>query len=150
MNESNKITESKLPPIEKIAEAYSVIADDRIKRIDDNTYIVTSSNGERQYKVTIKGNRYRSDDNATKFQRYAGYPILATLMLNGSITFPTNLTSVMKGINWNAINKKYKRNYAAALNAALTDKGLSATEIDEVKAAINNSYEQFVQSDIVV
>lgn len=141
MESKNK--EIKLPPIEKIAEAYSVIADGRIEELDEDTFIVTSSNGEKTYKVVSKGTHYRSNDSATKFARYAGYPIIAVLMHKKLIPVPEAFLKDLAGINWNAINKKYKRNYAAALDAALEEKGLSAASIEEIKREMAMGYEKF-------
>lgn len=141
----------KLPPIEKIAEAWSVIADNRIDKIDDATYVITSSNGAKQYKVTIKGDRYRSDDSATKFARYAGYPILAVLMYQQALPVPNAaLLSFLKGIDWNALNKKHKRNYSEALDEALTTKGATVAEIDRIKSEMQQCYDRFVTLDISV
>ena len=143
-------TEKKLPPIEKIPEAYSVLADGRIKEVDDNTYLITSSNGEKEYKVTITGNRYRSNDNATKFARYAGYPILAVLMYKHILPQPEEFLHLFAGINWTAINKEYKRDYAAALKAALESKHISAEETSEIYILIKECYDRFCALDIVV
>ena len=54
----------KSPPIEKIYEAYSAIADMRIT-IEDNHAAVSSSDGSREYTVTWTDNTYASDDSAT-------------------------------------------------------------------------------------
>ena len=49
----------KLPPIEKIYEAYSALADDRIN-IEGNMAYVGSSNGKKSYKVEWEGDTYSS------------------------------------------------------------------------------------------
>ena len=140
----------KLPPLEKIAEAYSVIADNRIEQIDENTYIITSSNREKTYKVVFQNNRYRSNDSATKFQRYAGYPILAVLMYKSELPVNNEYIGYFSNIDWNAINKKYKRDYAEALDAALAEKNISAPILDKIKAEIKSCYDIFLKLDIIV
>ncbi len=142
--------EKKLPPLEKIAEAYSVLADHRIEAIDAHTFLVTSSNGEKQYKVVCNDNHYRSNDSATKFVRYAGYPVLAVLMYQKRLPVPEQYLSVLKGINWNAINKKYKRDYAAALDAALEEKQIPTQTIQGIKEAMKACFEAFIRLDITV
>ncbi len=142
--------EKKLPPIEKIAEAYSVIADKRIKQTDMDVFMVSSSNGEKEYKVTVKGNYYRSNDSATKFARYPGYPVLAVLMVQHLIPVPENLLPYLEKINWNEINKKYKRDYAKALDAALAEKGISEDTINAIKGAMKNTYNKFIELGIKV
>lgn len=149
--DKTEVKERKLPPIEKIAEAYSVLADGRIEEMDPNAYIITSSNGEKTYKVVCKDNHYRSNDSATKFVRYAGYPVLAVLMLKGIIpSLPPTLLTDLANINWNAINKKYKRDYAAALDAAFDEKGLSKETIATIKKNMNECFGKFKESNITV
>ena len=142
--------DKKLPPVEKIAEAYSVLADHRIEAIDANTFLVTSSNGEKQYKVVCNDNHYRSNDSATKFGRYAGYPVLAVLMYQKRLPVPEQYLSVLKGINWNAINKKYKRDYAAAFDAAFEEKQIPTQTIQGIKEAMKACFEAFIRLDITV
>ena len=73
---------NKLPPIEKIYEAYSAIADNRIA-LHENYAAVLSSDKSKEYTVGWNGNVYTSDDNATYWQGYAGYPVIAVLMEAG-------------------------------------------------------------------
>ena len=123
----------KLPPIEKIAEAYSVIADNRLTEESESTYIVVSSNKEKFYKVTIDGNLYRSNDNATKFAHYPGYPILAVLMYKKLLPIPDQYLKYFKYINWNEVNKKYKRDYALALDHVFKEINIPNDVIDNIK-----------------
>ena len=142
--------EVKLPPIEKIAEAYSVIANNRIEEVDENTFLVVSSNGEKSYKVTINGDRFRSNDSATKFARYAGYPILAVLMYQHRLPLPDEYLKDFKDINWNQLNKEYKRDYAAALDAALESKNLLKEDIVIIKELMRQCYQQFKKLHITI
>jgi len=107
----------KLPPIEKVYEAYTAIADRRVAFRGDAAS-VKSSDGARQYTVAWEGNRYSSDDNATFWQGYAGYPVLAVLMLQGKLPLDRTALPFLSGINWNALNRKNRRNYAAAFAEA--------------------------------
>ena len=61
----------KLPPIEKIYEAYSAIVDGRIA-LFENYATVLSSNREKEYTVTWENDVYSANDNATYWQGYAG------------------------------------------------------------------------------
>ena len=70
----------KLPPIEKIYEAYSAIADCRI-RISTNSAEILSSDNRKSYYVQWDGDTYKSNDSATYWNGNAGYPILAILMI---------------------------------------------------------------------
>ena len=140
----------KLPPIEKIAEAYSAIDDNRISEENENTYIVTSSNKEKTYKVTINNNLYRSNDNATKFARYAGYPIIAVLMFKKLLPIPNQYLQYFKDINWNEINKKYKRDYALALDHILAEKNIPDDIILKIKESISECYDKFISLNIKI
>ena len=70
----------KLPPLEKVFEAYSAIADGRVA-VDGQEARVRSSDGAKEYTVTWDGDVYASDDSTTYWQGYAGYPVLAVLLL---------------------------------------------------------------------
>lgn len=59
----------------KIYEALSAIIDKRVVEIDKNTYHVLSSDHSKYYTVINEGDLYTSNDNATYWQHYAGYPI---------------------------------------------------------------------------
>lgn len=101
----------RMPPRVKVLEALGAIADNRIKRVDDKVYEVTSSDGTRRYKVVVDldGRRVYSDDNGTRFRRYIGYPIIAVLMLNNILPFDERLSKALKGVPWRKLNETYKK-----------------------------------------
>nr|WP_270253348.1 hypothetical protein [Lactobacillus johnsonii] len=101
----------KMPPIQKILEAYTAIVDKHVE-LKNNEALVTSSNGAKTYTVSWEDNIYHSNDNATYWQGYAGYPIIAVLMLQGKISFDQKLADNFASVNWNEVNAKFKRNYA--------------------------------------
>lgn len=113
----------KFPPMPKILEAYTALADDHV-RLGAKQALVTSSNQAKTYTITFASGVYTSNDNATYWQGYAGYPILAVLMLQGKLSFDRQLAQKFKGVDWNALNKKYKRNYAKAAAAVMQEKGI--------------------------
>lgn len=80
----------KRPPLEKIYEAYSAIADDRVS-MGEHEAAVRSSDGGGEYRVTWTGDAYASTDNATYWQGYAGYPVLAVLLLQGHLPLDRTL-----------------------------------------------------------
>ena len=80
----------KMPPIQKILEAYTAIVDKHVE-LKNNEALVTSSNDAKTYTVSWEDNIYHSNDNATYWQGYAGYPIIAVLMLQGKIPFDQKL-----------------------------------------------------------
>lgn len=113
----------KFPPIEKILEAYTAIADNHVK-LENDQALVTSSNETKTYTVTFHDNTYTSNDNASYWQGYLGYPGIAVLMLQGKLPYDKELAQQFAGVDWNKINQEYKRNYAQAADAVMTAKGI--------------------------
>ncbi|CUR37820.1 hypothetical protein [Limosilactobacillus reuteri] len=119
----------KFPPIEKILEAYTAIADGHVK-LENDQALVTSSN-----------------DNASYWQGYLSYPGIAVLMLQGKLPYDKELAQQFAGVDWNKINQEYKRNYAQAADAVMTAKG-----IDKKKAEteLHHVYDALKQLPIIV
>ncbi len=118
----------KMPPIQKILEAYTAIVDKHVE-LKNNEALVTSSNDAKTYTVSWDDDIYHSNDNATYWQGYAGYPIIAVLMLQGKIPFDQKLADNFASVNWNEVNAKFKRNYAKAASEVIKEKGLDEKEV---------------------
>lgn len=127
----------KMPPIAKIYEAYSCIADERVL-LEENEAIITSSDGKKKYKVTWKDNCYVSNDNASFWQGYPGYPVIAVLMLQHKLPFKKETAKLFKNINWHELNEKYKRNYDKAVEEVLSHLN---TDIETIKKETEEIYE---------
>ncbi|MCH5378552.1 hypothetical protein [Limosilactobacillus reuteri] len=136
----------KFPPIEKILEAYTAIADGHVK-LENDQALVTSSNEAKTYTVTFHDNIYTSNDNASYWQGYLGYPGIAVLMLQGKLPYDKELAQQFAGVDWNKVNQEYKRNYAQAADAVMTAKG-----IDKKKAEteLHHVYNALKQLPIIV
>ena len=96
----------KLPPIEKIPEAYGAIADGRVSMKDSSAEVV-SSDGSKTYHVRWADGFYSSDDNGSRWQKYTGYPILAVLLLQGRLPLDRAVRESFRGIPWKQINKQH-------------------------------------------
>lgn len=129
----------KMPPIEKVYEAWTALADNRVK-IHEGYATVSSSDGAKEYTVRFSGNQYSSDDNATYWQGYPGYPIIAVLMIQGKLPFDKQEAELWKEINWTELNKKFRNKYARAVSEVEQERG-----IDSEKAA---SAAQLVMEDL--
>ena len=134
----------KPPPPEKVAEALSAVADGRVRMFDGRA-IVTSSDRKKEYTVSWNGDVYTSSDSATYWQGYAGYPVIAVLLLQGRLSFNDETAARFSGINWTELNARYKRNYAAALAAVMEgikdrggDTGAISAELDALYARLNS------------
>ena len=108
----------KMPPAEKILEAYSAIADERITMYEDHA-VIASSDGSKTYTVEWEGNTYASSDPATYWQSYPGYPVLAVLMEQGKLPLDETAVASMAHIPWKKLNDAHRRDYAAAAAEAL-------------------------------
>lgn len=133
------MTMIKLPPIEKIPEAYSAIEDDRIIIFDDYAN-VKSSNNEKEYTIKWKGDVYYSNDNSTYWQGYPGYPLIAVLMLQNRLSLNRDISNFFKNIDWHELNSKNKGDYRASLEYVLKD--ISADDKRKIYEEIDRVYEE--------
>ncbi len=98
----------RLPPRIKVLEALGAIADGRIKVLNDEAEVV-SSTGERKYRVVVRGNKVYSTDNGTIYRGYIGYPIISLLMLKGKLPYDEKIARALSGIPWKELNETYKK-----------------------------------------
>lgn len=136
----------KLPPIEKIYEALSAIADNRII-MEDESAKVQSSDYTKEYTVKWKDNTYSANDNASYWGGYAGYPVIAVLLLQGKLKLQNAASvSLLKGINWKALNTKYKNKYDKAVNEILEQ--LDEEEMNALKTEVDRIYEEIKNLEV--
>ena len=135
----------KLPPREKIPEAWSVLADGRIEMETDQARII-SSDHHKEYIVLFEENTYSSNDCATYWQGYPGYPILAVLMKQGKIKIKTEIIEQFKDLNWHQINEKYKRDYPAALAYVLSQ----VKDKHEIETEISKEYTELSKLELIL
>ncbi len=130
----------KLPPIAKVYEAYSAIADHRVEMHPQFAY-VKSSDATKTYTVKFQGNEYSSNDHATVWQHYGGYPILAVLMLQNKLPLDQTLLPFFEHINWNKWNAQYHHQYDEVLKVFFADKKEHATQIESSMRCCLNAYD---------
>src|ERR1035441_7523817 len=77
------------PPIAKVYEALGAIADGRVTLVSPTSAQVGSSSGDKSYTVewAKEFSWVTSNDNASHWQGYLGYPIIAVLFLQGKIAY---------------------------------------------------------------
>ena len=136
----------KMPPLEKIYEAWSAVADGRVAMdADEGRASVTSSNGKKEYTVTwrpgIDGGApvYSSNDNATYWQGYAGYPVIAVLMERGVLPLDRAVADEFAHVNWTELNASNKRDYAAAVAHVVEERGLDKARVQEAAQAVHDA-----------
>lgn len=131
----------KVPPIEKIHEAYSAIADGRIV-MRKTEADVTSSDLSKQYLVKWKENVYSSNDNASYWKGYLGYPLIAVLMLQGKLSLDQKIADYFKGINWKKLNTKHKNKFAEAVKEIMDGFEAAGIDCEPINKEIEKVYEE--------
>lgn len=132
----------KLPPLEKVFEAWSALADGRVALADnEQRATVASSNGAKAYTVAWNedGTVYSSNDSATYWQGYAGYPVIAVLMAQGRLPFDRAMADGFADVNWTELNERHRRDYAAAVREVVGERGLDAAQADAAAHEVLNA-----------
>ncbi|MCR5230464.1 MAG: hypothetical protein K6D03_10090 [Solobacterium sp.] len=138
----------KNPPAEKVYEAFSAVADSRIRMYEDYA-LIDSSDRSKTYEVSWKDDVYASSDNATYWQGYPGYPVIAVLMMQGKLTLPDDAYK-MKDVPWKQLNDKHKRNYAEAAEEALRMISERGTDISGIRESAGAVYEELINLQVKV
>jgi hypothetical protein len=125
----------KSPAKAKIYEALSAIADRRVQLKTETRADVTSSEGNKSYIVIWSPDKsqFTSNDNASYYQGYLGYPIMAVLMKIGELQFDEVVARDLAGIQWKIANKKFKNNYEEAVEFILSDLGKKGVDIARIR-----------------
>lgn len=147
---ANATSNWKSPPKEKIYEAISAILDDRVERGEANAALVWSSDRSKFYTVTwdADGRAFGSNDNASFFQGYVGYPIIAALFQLRTLEFDLDEFSWLKGVPWKAINKMHKNDYAKAVAAVMEEKLPDQARRAEIEAAVDDLHRNLLALEL--
>jgi len=139
----------KMPPREKIHEALTAIVDERVNiDLDNNKAEVFSSGRSKKYIVEWHDNEYASNDNATYWQGYPGYPVIAVLLLQNKLTLNKDILAYFKNINWKKINEEFKRDYAKAVESIY--ESIDKNKIDYIEAEIDKVYSELLSLDLII
>ena len=111
----------KLPPRAKVFEAFTAVADGRVRVTGPLSATVVSSGGDKTYDVewSDDGRTITANDNASYWQGYIGYPILAVLLARGDLHADADAVEALAGVPWHDLNKRFKRDYDAAVAKVL-------------------------------
>src|SRR5262245_48946999 len=107
----------KLPPIIKVYEALGAIADGRVTIEDETHAMVTSSEGDKHYTVETSPDLriISSNDNASFWQGYLGYPGIAVMLRRGFFCIDKEASAALGGIPWKELNRRFKNDYSKTL-----------------------------------
>ena len=130
-----------MPPKAKIYEALSAVADQRVTITGPTAAQVQSSSHDKIYGVKWSDDisEITSNDNASYWQGYIGYPIIAVLMVLGRLDFDGRVAQVLSGIAWKQMNRRFRNDYDKAVESVLlkldVEPGLRqrvASEVDKI------------------
>jgi hypothetical protein len=113
----------KLPPRAKIFEAFTAVADGRVRLTGPGSATVTSSGGDKTYDVgwSDDDRTVTANDNASYWQGYLGYPAVAVLLTVGALHADGAIVGLLAGVPWHELNARFKRDYDAAVDSVLAD-----------------------------
>jgi len=126
-----------MPPLAKVYEALGAIGDGRVSIEDALHASVTSSDGAKAYTVEISadGTEISSNDNASFWQGYLGYPAIAILIARGLIDADRTATRALAGVPWKELNTRYRNDYDRTLEEVLQGAHDRGYDVDAIRAA---------------
>ena len=135
------------PPVAKVYEALSAVADGRVTLTGKTSAKVLSSSGDKIYTVkwSADGREITSDDNATRWQGYTGYPIIAVLLQTGRLPYDPEAARLLAGVPWKVLNDRYKRDYDAAVDYVLSQVREVAGDAESVRVEALRIHEALVE-----
>ena len=133
-----------MPPKAKVYEALSTVADQRVTITGHRTAQVQSSSHDKTYDVAWSEDmrEITSNDNASYWQGYIGYPIIAVLLKLGKLSFNNHIAELMVGVPWKVINDQFKRDYDKAINHVLDQLETKGGNRTEIAQEVEKIYEQ--------
>jgi len=134
----------KMPPQAKIYEALGAVADKRVSVTGRTTAQVLSSSRDKTYDVKWSDDmrEITSNDNASYWQGYMGYPIIAVLMQTGRLSFEPRIAQLLAGVPWHSVNKQFKRDYDKAINHVLDGIEANGGDRTEIVREVEKIYGQ--------
>jgi hypothetical protein len=144
------MTAWKLPPRSKVFEAFSAVADGRVRVTGPGSATVTSSGGDKTYDVewSADGHTIAANDNASYWQGYLGYPALAVLLERGVLRAGDDVVRALSGIPWHDVNQRFKRDYDAAVTHVLAGLPAGGPSDREIRAAVDGVMGQLATLDL--
>jgi len=128
-------TKWKMPPIVKVYEAFGALGDGRVTLVDATHALVASSDVSKVYEVEVSddGPTVSSNDNASYWQGYLGYPGIAVMIARGMLPRPSDeIVQALTGIEWKQINAKFRNDYEktlAEVDARIVERGGDTKEV---------------------
>jgi hypothetical protein len=133
-----------MPPRAKIYEALTAVADQRVDVTGPVTARVVSSSRDKTYDVEWSEDwrAVTANDNASHWQGYIGYPIIAVLLLLGRLSCNGRIAALLAGIPWKAVNDRFKRDYDKAIDHVLGQMEADGGSRAEIEQEVERIYGQ--------
>lgn len=131
-----------MPPLAKVYEALGAVVDERVKLTSPTTAEVGSSSGSKAYAVRWSEDlgSFTSNDNASYFVGYMGYPIIAVLLGQGRLLYDSALAKHLGDVPWKQLNDKFKRDYDKAVNHVLSLVETKGADIEAIRSMVGQIY----------
>jgi hypothetical protein len=144
------MTAWKLPPRAKVFEAFTAVADGRVRLTGPGSAAVTSSGRDKTYDVewSAEARTMAANDNASYWQGYLGYPALAVLLERGELHAGADVVRALAGVPWHDLNKRFKRDYDAAVAHVLAGLPADAPDAGAIEHAVDDVLEQLAALDL--
>ena len=144
------MTAWKLPPRAKEFEAFTAVADGRVRLTGPGSATVTSSGGDKTYDVewSADGRSIAANDNASYWQGYFGYPALAVLLERAELRAGEDVVRALAGVPWHDLNERFKRDYDAAVAHVLAGLPPGGPDPAAIEGAVDAVMEQLAALDL--
>jgi len=111
----------KMPPLAKVYEALGALGDGRVQLEDESRASVLSSDRSKTYRVEISADHrtITSNDNASYWQGYLGYPAIAVLLMRGFCPVRPEAVKALSGIPWNELNRRFRNDYRRTIEEVM-------------------------------
>jgi len=138
----------RMPPLAKVYEALGALGDGRVHLADARHASVTSSDGSRTYQVEISadGREISSNDNASFWQGYLGYPAIAVMIARGLCHPRADVIKALTGVPWKELNTRFRNDYSRTLAEVMqraADQGFDPAAIRAEADAVLVALEEF-------
>ncbi len=138
------MTQWKQPPLAKVYEAFTAVTDGRVRVEETGHATVVSSERDKIYDVewTDDAKKISSNDNASYWQGYLGYPAIALLLTTGVLRADPAAVTPLGGVDWHALNRRFRRDYDAAVAHVLDDLQAGGVDTGAIRTAAEDVLRQ--------
>lgn len=89
-----------------------------------------------------------SNDNASYWQRYMGYPIIAVLMVLGRLDFDGRVAQALSGIAWKQTNRSFRNDHDKAVENVLVNLDVESGLRQRVTSEVDKIFTQIQTLDL--